>query len=160
MVQKTILCLANSRRPGGKCVAGKEFLNGIPGAWIRPISSRPNHAVRDAELICTDGNLMELLDIVSIPLTGPTPQSHQTENWQFDTNTRWVRQGHASWAQVVATTDLIEGPLLHHNENSHHGTNDKVPVAIANGLPNSLALIRPENLTLHVGLESKFLGGL
>ena len=34
---KRITCLAFSRMPGGRCVAGKELRPlGLPGPWIRP----------------------------------------------------------------------------------------------------------------------------
>ena len=37
---KRIVCLANSRKRGGRCVAGKELLaDGRAGGWIRPVSA-------------------------------------------------------------------------------------------------------------------------
>ena len=37
---KRIVCLANSRMPGGNCVAGKEVLvGGKIGGWIRPVGA-------------------------------------------------------------------------------------------------------------------------
>ncbi|HEY1360786.1 MAG TPA: hypothetical protein VGF60_01000, partial [Xanthobacteraceae bacterium] len=38
---KTIICLANSRKMAGRCVAGKEIIGGKIGGWIRPVSGRP-----------------------------------------------------------------------------------------------------------------------
>ena len=38
---KTIICLANSRKITGRCVAGKEIAGIKIGAWIRPVSRRP-----------------------------------------------------------------------------------------------------------------------
>jgi len=35
---KRIVCLANSRKPNGRCVAGVELSGGRPVAWIRPVS--------------------------------------------------------------------------------------------------------------------------
>ena len=38
---KRIVCLANSRKLGGRCIAGKELLaDGVSGSWIRPVSHR------------------------------------------------------------------------------------------------------------------------
>ncbi|MGH7707024.1 MAG: dual OB domain-containing protein, partial [Vulcanimicrobiaceae bacterium] len=35
---KRIVCLANSRKLQGRCVAGRELQKNGPGAWIRPVS--------------------------------------------------------------------------------------------------------------------------
>ena len=36
---KTIICLANSRKKGGYCIAGKEIVNHqVTPKWIRPVS--------------------------------------------------------------------------------------------------------------------------
>ena len=48
---KTILSLANSRRPDGHCFAGKEFANGTAGGWIRPINTAHRNAVSDEEAL-------------------------------------------------------------------------------------------------------------
>jgi hypothetical protein len=37
-VIKRILCLANSRKLSGRCVAGTEIVKGRPGTWLRPVS--------------------------------------------------------------------------------------------------------------------------
>ena len=38
---KQIVCFANSRKLGGRCIAGKEWLaDGVLGQWIRPVSDR------------------------------------------------------------------------------------------------------------------------
>lgn len=38
-VVKRILCLANSRKLSGRCVAGREIANPRLGPWVRPVSS-------------------------------------------------------------------------------------------------------------------------
>lgn len=44
---KTIICLANSRRPDGRCFAGKEFAKGALGAWIRRINAANQNAISE-----------------------------------------------------------------------------------------------------------------
>ena len=66
---KRIVCLANARKEGERCLAGKELLpDGRSGAWIRPISDqRDNGALVEHERVYVDRTEPALLDIVNIP---------------------------------------------------------------------------------------------
>jgi hypothetical protein len=48
-VTKRIICLANSRKLSGRCLAGREFVDGCAGDWIRPVSSREHEEVSERE---------------------------------------------------------------------------------------------------------------
>lgn len=156
---KTILCLANSRRPGGRCVAGKEFTSGNAGAWVRPVNPGNGDAISEADLQYKNGELADVLDIVSIPMIGARPHGHQNENEQIDPRYHWVKESRATWAQIVAATDDLKGALWLNGDSSYHGTNDKVAQEKAKALKNSLVLIRPARLSLIVGEESQYGGG-
>ncbi|WP_316235311.1 MULTISPECIES: dual OB domain-containing protein [unclassified Bradyrhizobium] len=156
---KTILCLANSRRPGGKCVAGKEFENGNTGVWIRPVNTPNDNAISDADAQYKDGTSADLLDIVLVSMSDAVPSHHQTENHQIDAGFYWTKKGRATWEQIVSATDSVTGPLWSDGDSSFHGKNDKVAEAIANGLTNSLLLVEPSSLALVVAQESKWGGG-
>ena len=85
MSTKRIVCLANSRKLHGRCIAGREFtLDNTPGAWIRPVSNRRHQEVSEYERQYSDGSDPQLLDIVDIPLLQHCPEEYQRENWLLD----------------------------------------------------------------------------
>lgn len=73
-----MLCLANSKKEGGKCIAGVDLGS---GEWIRPVSSQPHGELYSSDCALEDGALPKLLDVVSVPVVEPVPQPHQPENW-------------------------------------------------------------------------------
>lgn len=158
--EKTLLCLANSRRPGGRCVAGKELTGGKIGAWIRPVNAQNGHAISESDLQFENGTSADVFDIVKVPMVEASPHGHQTENHLISPDYYWTKQSRATWAQIAEATDAVTGSLWPNGDWSYHGTNDKVSEALANGLTNSLLLIAPTNLELVVGPESQFGGGV
>lgn len=84
----TFVCLANSFKEGGRCVAGIVvnnnncvLQNGKP-KWIRPIFQTTEHGQVPANLV----NHIKLLDIIEIDITEEVPDGYQSENVHFDTN--------------------------------------------------------------------------
>jgi len=155
---KTILCLANSRRPKGTCFAGKEFAGGETTNWIRPINASNGGAISDHDRLYKDNSHAGLLDIVKIPLQQPKPSLHHKEDHQIQADEFWEKVGRATWPQIVGATDNVQGPLWSNGDSSRHGRNDKVNEKIAVKLAGSLYLIAPSRLSLVVGLESAFKG--
>ena len=71
-----ILCLANSFKRGGRCIAGIDLET---NRWIRPIGQGHEGAIRGERLI--NGMEPELLDIIEIPLgAGADDLGCQPEN--------------------------------------------------------------------------------
>lgn len=81
---KRIVCLANSRKLCGRCIAGREWNDGRAGRWIRPVSDREHQEVSEYELQYEDGGDPRVLDVIEVPMLEPLPQSFQSENWLFD----------------------------------------------------------------------------
>lgn len=154
--QKKILCLANSRRPGGTCFAGKEFAGGKTSGWIRPVNAAHDGAVSAKDRRYQDGSYAELLDIVEVPLQAAKPHLHHQEDHQIDASSYWTKASRANWKNVIDATDIVQGRLWANEDSSYHGLNDKVSEASAAKLSSSLYLIEPIDLDLVVSWESAY----
>jgi Dual OB-containing domain len=152
---KTLVCLANSRKLSGRCVAG--IVDGGPGEWIRPVSARPNCEVSEYERQYEDGSDPNVLDIVSVPLLRPQPHSFQSENWLLDPGRYWQRIGWVGWDKLLK---LEQRPrtLWINGHCTYHGGNDRVPIEQADTLADSLKLIRVDGLTLQVHVPGAAFG--
>ena len=147
---KRIVCLANSRKGGDRCVAGREILaGGHPGPWIRPVSNRPNDAISEYERQYQDGSEPHVLDIVDVPVIKARPIEYQRENWLLDPERHW------ELVRRLAPSDLVrfatrEAELWVSGYSSAEGENDRIPSSIAIKLPSSLRLIRVDRMELSV----------
>src|SRR5690242_4940306 len=75
---KRMVCLANSYKTGGRCIAGKEVLANGYGGWLRPISARASAEVWPAESRYENYATPQLLDIIDVPLLNAAAHNHQT----------------------------------------------------------------------------------
>ncbi|MCY3693192.1 MAG: hypothetical protein OXI54_14440 [Chloroflexota bacterium] len=147
---KRIVCLANSRKRGGRCVAGKNLLlDGRAGGWVRPVSFRKDEEVSERERFYIDGGDPQVLDIIDVPLLRPHPKTYQRENWLLDPNHQWAKAGQATWDDLYTMIDQ-EGPLWINGHSTQAGRNDRVPLAETLSIENSLRLIRVDALTVTV----------
>lgn len=146
---KDVLCLANSRKLEGRCVAGKEVMATGPGDWIRPVSDRDKQEVSERERQYENGEDPRVLDVISIPLLAHQPRGCQTENWLLDPQAYWVKRRQATWPEAARFVDS-PGPLWVNEHSTFNGRNDRVPLPEANELESSLRLIRVDNLALDV----------
>lgn len=147
---KRILCLANSRKPYGRCVAGIELdKNGQPLGWIRPISNREHDAVSEYERQYQDGSDPRVLDVINVPLLEPRPKGCQQENWLLDPGYYWVLQRKAAAKELIPL--VTQTPTLWINGiHTYNGMNDELPLETANALDSSLCLIRVDGIELRV----------
>ncbi|WP_435853988.1 dual OB domain-containing protein [Streptomyces sparsogenes] len=140
------MCLANSRKHGGRCIAGVERRE---GKWIRPVSSRDGEAVSESERRYASGAEPRVLDIISMRLIEHRPDGFQCENWLVDPTIRWRRNGRIGWDDLYS---LEQHPaILWHNGNSSGGgINDQVPAAQQKAVMGSLKLIRVDAVDIRV----------
>lgn len=148
-VVKRLVCLANSRKWGGRCVAGRELLGGDLGPWIRPVSPREREELLDFERRYGNGADPRPLDILDVPLAGPRPHRTQPENWLIAPDQVWVKRGRWRRDRLRAWLDPA-GPLWLNGQSTREGLNDRIPLETAEGLGSSLRLIRVGAATLRV----------
>src|SRR6266851_9864030 len=73
-----IICLANSTKLSGRCIAG---MRTDGEGWMRPIAPGPNGELHDGQYTFADVTEPALLDIVRIEVTERRPSAYQPENW-------------------------------------------------------------------------------
>jgi hypothetical protein len=147
---KKIVCLANSFKVTGRCVAGREILeNGAFGGWVRPVSKRPTTELQLWECIYPNNDQPKLLDIIEIPLLNPAPRNHQIENHVIDNTREWVKTGELTWP----TLQLLEErpPRLWVNrDRTSTGAFNCVSKAEAATQRHSLLLIKTKTLSIQI----------
>ena len=146
---KRMVCLANSRKINGRCVAGIELVGARRIGWIRPVSTREQGEVSEHERQYADGSDPRVLDIVGVPLLEARPAGYQRENWLLDPICYWERHGQAGWADLAQLADPVE-PLWVDGCHTYNGLNDKIPLAQAGAAQSSLRFIHVACLTLSV----------
>lgn len=148
-VVKRMVCLANSRKLAGRCMAGRLLEEGQPTGWVRPVSSREHEEVSEYERQYKDGSDPKLLDVIDVPLLEPRPKNYQTENWLLDPGYYWVKCGHVSSADLDHLTDPV-ADLWTNGMSTYHGRNDQIDVVRANQLDHSLRFVKLPALQLSV----------
>ena len=98
--EKKIICLANSRKMSGRCIAGKEII-GTKCEWIRPVSHWKTREISEEERRFESGNDPQILDIISIKFKKHQPYKYQTENHLIDDESHWKREGSMKWERFV-----------------------------------------------------------
>ena len=147
---KRIVCLANSRKLSGRCIAGREWIEGQgAGPWVRPVSARENQEVSEYERQYEDGSDPRVLDIIDIPVLEPQPQDYQTENWLLDPGFYWEKAGGFPRRDLPELVDPI-APLWIDGQSTYHGRNDRIWLESADSVSGSLRLIHVDGLNLEV----------
>jgi hypothetical protein len=138
------ICLANSRKLQGRCVAGLR----VDGTgWFRPVSTFPDGTLYYNSYVLNNGNEAALLDVVEVDVTRARPEPHQPENWELAQGTwRLVQQIAPASALAVLRSALVPGPVVLENQS------DRVANASLQAKPAaaSLALVEPSSIKWHI----------
>lgn len=154
---KRIVCLANSRKNSGRCIAGKEVLSDGYGPFIRPVSARPSAEVSEEERRYENGQDPRVLDIIDVPMIAPSPVLHQTENHIIDGESYWVKRGKLAWRELSRLVDRPEN-LWFHGDSTYYGLNDRIKLEMASKVTRSLFLIHTNLLSIQVQTEGAEFG--
>ena len=146
---KRILCLANSRKLHGRCVAGVELAGSQPLEWIRPVSARERQEVSEDERQYQNGSDPRLLDIIDISLLEYRPKDYQQENWLLDPEYYWKKVGAFEWENLDTLAET-GGTLWRNGYSTGNGTNDRIPIDQAAEETSSLKLVHVDRLRLRV----------
>ena len=147
---KRIVCLANSRKRSGRCIAGKEILgDGRSGAWVRPVSDRATGEVSEDERQYEDGSDPSVLDVIDVPVLDAQPSSFQRENWLLDPKYYWSKIRSMTRNDLADFVDPAT-PLWVNGYRTYNGRNDRIPLDEADDLDSSLRLIKVDRLDLIV----------
>ncbi|MDE0497696.1 MAG: hypothetical protein OXH86_10110 [Acidimicrobiaceae bacterium] len=152
-----IVCLANSRKLTGRCIAGRIWDGSTAGEWIRPVSDRAEREVSEYERQYEDGSDPQPLDIVEIPILEALPDTYQAENWLLDPEYYWEKKGvmeHATLRNLVEPTS----PLWIDGHSTYNGENDYVPLSEAEMLQDSLRFVSVSEVNLKVFAPGKAFG--
>ena len=154
---KRMVCLANSRKLSGRCVAGIELAGKQRVGWIRPVSDRESEEVSAYERQYEDGSDPCVLDIIDIPLLEARPRNYQQENWLLDPEHYWGKSGRLKWSELQRLADPV-APLWINGHSTYNGTNDKIPLSLVAGLNTSLCLIHVNRVVISVFQPGEFFG--
>jgi len=150
----TFVCMANSRKYAGRCIAGKLWDGCSPGPWIRPVGPGPTGELDPEQLHDELGEPIRLLDLVRAPVGRLRGPAHQPENRLLgDGPLR--RVGNFPPDRVEELCDPVE-TLWAVGNSSFAGVNDRMSLEQTEQAPaGSLLFIEPENLAFRIALNSK-----
>ncbi len=156
MYTKTIVCLANSRKTSGRCIAGKEVDSKSHfGGWIRPVSARDTQEISEEERRYEDGTYPQLLDVIEIPMREALPHAQQSENHLIDDKRYWGTRGRTGWQELQNAVETAGGSLWEIGDSSYYGRNDRISVDSAEKYTTSLIVVRPEKFKIVVAVEGE-----
>lgn len=149
MTTAQFVCLANSKKHNGRCLAGKVLINGNYDRWIRPITNHPHQELREREHLDQSGKDLNLLDLLEIKLINPKAELHQQENYLMDTSVPLRKYGVLEKELAISLVDFPEN-LWVNGHSSRKGKNDFVTQKEISGLNSSLYLLRILDFHLNV----------
>ncbi len=143
-----IICLANSIKHGGRCIAG---LKTDSTGWLRPISAKRDGTLYEEHYTLADGEEPQLFDVIKLECTQPYLSCHQPENWIINDRRPWQRSG---TPDLTLLRRIINPEVVKHKGATTLLGSADHRVAYTqlktNAIAASLALIKPTSLSWQV----------
>jgi hypothetical protein len=115
-LRKTIVCLANSYKHGGRCIAGIDIHD---GQWIRLHGNSADGSLCACEYVLDDGSEPRLLDVIEVEVHYAIRSQSHPEDWQIAPS-RWrlVERGatERQWAGLTNEKTKSKGILRDHRD--------------------------------------------
>ncbi|MFF7363829.1 hypothetical protein [Streptomyces sp. NPDC008125] len=144
---KQLICLANSRKHGGRCIAGIDLES---RDWVRPISHRSGHEVSKLERQYVGGVEPQPLDVIAMKFIRRHEYEFQRENWLIDSSARWTKLGRVKWDDLLLLERHPSSLWINSGDNTIKGVNDRVSVAQSSELVDSLKIIHVDSAKIIV----------
>lgn len=138
-----IICLANSLKHGGRCIAG--FKTDGSG-WLRPVSAQVDGTLHSQHYTLEGRREPELFSILKIECDRPHFRSHQPENW-IVSDGRWEFLG---WPTALQLNQLLKREIQKASNLSAllGNQSDRISLETLHNNPASasLCLIKPKGI--------------
>ena len=111
-----MICLANSRKHSGRCVAGllTRSFEGVGDGWIRPVGNNDLRVLMERHYTFADGREAAPLDLIRLELDRPDAKPHHPEDWMVSPK-RWellARPAPKEIAVPLLRAHLARGSVL------------------------------------------------
>ncbi len=140
------ICLANSRKHSGRCIAGKRMSD---GSWVRVIGTGQGHEITEEDRRFQNGASAQVLDALTVPCHQAVPNGFQSENILINPRFYWGSTGRASWQEVVALA--TDQDLWIDGDSAYNCKNNRISEHQISQVTTSLRLIYLDSVTLQAG---------
>jgi hypothetical protein len=133
-----IVCLANSRKLGERCIAGVDLET---GKWVRPVNEGGAElSLKDINY--EDGSTPQVLDIINMPVIKRQPLYYQPENWVINRKNFWSKVGRLPVSKLQQYCENL--PFIFYN------SSDRLPqdFILSKGIEQSLILVEVEGICI------------
>lgn len=157
-MQKELLVLAKSQKPGGFCVAGVEIEKSAEGQrnltsnWIRPVVDKPGEGkIGSIPYAACEGFFV--FDVINVELAEHCPEPGQPENWLWS-------GADLNKVVTIPNHDILGG-LANHDEDiwfdDHTHRDDQISLIYEHnqGIDRSLMMVQPEQLSFKLELQDE-----